>query len=353
MKYLYIDANQYRHLFSRSEGFSEEVFQLLIKLTNNAQIQLLLPQQTKEEVERNRFRKWPESLIKTLESKIKSIQEKSEKIAKEYGEYKAHAQLQKELAFRVAQLQKEQKLIKKNFLSKLSPQNVKLYELFAKAKFIPETVELRVSAEVRHRKGNPPYDNEDIGDCLIWESLLVFLPPRAHLIFIANDKTAWGDGAFDQWLLNEFKEKVHGNLSYSHELADIPGLTKAEQMKIRSHELESTKQSAVSDFVDSPSFTGAGERANRLSHYKDILTEEDFKVIVKACLDNHEIYESFFTEIPLTDLVRGENNYVDPRLESVDGDLWRKFSKKFNISFKRQSDDIPTMANIDSEDIPF
>lgn len=76
MKYIYIDTNQYRHLFSSTEGFSEDIFRLLNLLLGQGKAKLLLPQQTSDEIERNRLRGWPESELKGYASKIEDLKKK-------------------------------------------------------------------------------------------------------------------------------------------------------------------------------------------------------------------------------------------------------------------------------------
>lgn len=57
MKYLFIDSNQYRHIFSANEQFSDEILDLLLKLNEKNKLKFIVPQQVKDEVERNRDNK--------------------------------------------------------------------------------------------------------------------------------------------------------------------------------------------------------------------------------------------------------------------------------------------------------
>lgn len=354
MKYLFIDSNQYRHLFSRSEGFSDEVLQLLLNLIDRKHIKLVLPQQTKEEVERNRFRAWPENAVKTIENRIQKLKDLINKLQKDFSVYKNHDKLKAELEKEIKKLEKEKGDISKTFTENRSKANQKLKQLFNRAELVQEVREIQENARIRNQKGNPPYDNGGIGDCLIWESLLNFLPRKSQLIFVAHDNKAWGDAIFDKWLEKEFKDKIKGTITFSNKLADIPGLTAEEQEKIKTEELFNLKQNAVIDFVNSPSFDGAGERARRLLRYKHLLTTDDYKEILKAGITNHEIYQSFFTSGPLQVLVTGEDEYVQRELESIDENLWRQFREKYSINLKRQSDkQEPKVEETNINDIPF
>lgn len=352
MKYIFIDSNQYRHIFSKSEGFSDEVYQLIINLIDGRHTSLVLPQQTKEEVERNKFRAWPDNLVGDIESKIEKLQATTEEIIKSLGKYKSHEKLLQEINNEISQLVKEKETVRKAFVDNKSKANKKLKKLFEKAVFIPETEEIRASAIMRSHKGNPPYD-EKVGDSLIWESLLSFMPKRAELIFVANDKRAWGEAGFDKWLEREFKNKTRGKIFYSNRLSDIPNLTVEEQEKIRKEELENLKQNAIYDFINSPSFVSAGERAHRLLKYTELFTLEDYRQIINASISNHEIYQSFFTTTPLMMLTSGKDGYVKKEIEHIDADVWEQFSKTYSLDLKRQSDKSQQPKQEQEQKIPF
>lgn len=51
MKYIFIDSNTYRHIFSRSEGFSDSIYKLLIKLTENERVIIIAADSNKALIE--------------------------------------------------------------------------------------------------------------------------------------------------------------------------------------------------------------------------------------------------------------------------------------------------------------
>jgi len=353
MKYIFIDSNQYRHLFSLSEGFSDSVYELLIKLIDSGHIALLLPQQTREEVERNRYRHWPEGEIKKVKVKIDRLQKLLEKRKDDLGNYKAYNTLKKEIGTQVKKLEKEKKRVIATFTNNRSKPNQKLRGLFQKAAIINETNKIRELARTRHEKGNPPY-SDNIGDSLIWESLLneISNSKKANLIFVANDKPAWGRFDFDQILREEFKKVCKGKVFYINRLSDIPDLTSEEEEKIKAEEFENLKRNAINDFVNSRSFVGAGRNTNKLLSYKEALSTEDYLSIITASLENYEIYQSFFTATPLKELVSGENGYVVREIEGIDSETWIRFCKQYGISLKRQADQKEEVS-LEEEGIPF
>lgn len=362
MKYIFIDSNQYRHIYSSSEGFSQEIYDLLVRLIDREHVQLLLPQQTKDEVERNRYRAWPEAEEADAAGRIEKLGERIEKVKNEYGDYKGSVPLLKNLNTELTKLQKEKESISRKFISLRSRQNQKIKGLFDRAQIIPESSDLYSRAGIRLAKGNPPHTKDKkIGDSLIWESLLSYLREQRaqhpRTIFVSNDKTAWGRSSFDPWLEKEYRRLTTGQIIYSNRLSDIPDLTTVEQERIRREEEENLKKNAVADFVNSHSFINAGGTAQLLLRFKSLLTEDDYRKIVMGAVSNHEIYQSFFTGIPLKTLLEGENGYVVKHAENLSSDLWERFEKRFQTGLKRQSaeniSDPSELAGIGPEDIPF
>jgi len=242
-----------------------------------------------------------------------------------------------------------------------SKQNQKIKGLFDRAQIIQETNEICSRAQIRLGKSNPPCSNDKkLGDSLIWESILSHLKDyrsdRPCVIFVSNDKSAWGKSSFDPWLQREYKSITNGNVIYSNRLSDIPGLTTAEQERIRKEEEENLKNNAVSDFINSRSFVNAGETAQNLFRYKKLLTEDDYKKIIIGSLSNHEIYQSFFTSVPLKALLSNDNEYVVEQAESLSSELWNLFEKRYLTGLKRQSsentDEGPRLEGMNTNNIP-
>lgn len=341
MKYIFIDTNQYRHLFSKNEGFSDEIKNLLDKLINQDHIKLLLPQQVKEEVERNRFESWYYEEIKDNNSKIKKIEKNIKELEESTILTTTEVQkIKKRLNLELASLKKEATVIKKRFRELKSKANQKLKKLFGEAELIMETDQIVYNARLRLDKGNPPKDNK-LGDALIWESLLSFLcsaPIKSSLIFVARDGNAWGKEGFNPWLEKELKEKTKVSISFTKALADISGLTREEQEGLRKVEQTELKNNAVSSFINSGSFVTAGENCWALLNYKEILTEEDYIKIISASISNYEIYQSYFTGIPLNNLCSGDGGFVLTCLENIPKELWEKFVALNQIKAIRRCD---------------
>lgn len=227
-------------------------------------MKLLLPQQVKEEVERDRCRKWPEDEIETMKTKIKSLEsictKAEEDLAKnKLSSKKIRAQFEKE----IQQVKKDCDRVNKVFTNNSSKPNQKLKALFAKAQFIEENEKVFKNAQRRHQKGNPPCNDAKIGDALIWESLLCYLSESSQvgrkamvkLIFVANDPKAWGRDVFDPWLKKEFKERAGGVIIFSKKISDISDLTKEEREKIREKEIANIERNATVDIIGRSDFS--------------------------------------------------------------------------------------------------
>lgn len=342
MKYIFIDSNQYRHIFSKNEGFSDEIKNLLDKLIDQDRVKLLLPKQVKEEVERNRFENWYNEETKDNTNKIDKINAGLKTIEESLSAYPTELdRIRKRLKKDLVSIEKEASAIKNRYRELRSKANQKLKSLFGKAVFIEEAKEIIEKARFRLEKGNPPNDNK-LGDALIWESLLSYLssaPSKSSLVFVARDGNAWGRDGFNPWLVRELKAKTRVSISLTHALSDIDGLTQEEQERIRQVEITESKNNAISSFENSGSFISAGNNCESLLIYKDMLTEEDYKRIITASITNNQIYESFFTSIPLNRLCKGELGYAVRLVESLPKEIWDNFVKRNIINLLRQGDE--------------
>jgi hypothetical protein len=314
-----------------------------------------LPQQVKDEVDRNRFEEWYKEETEACRCRIKNLKIQIEKREKEMNTFpKELNSIKKKIQNEIIHEEKEFKQIKKRFRNLKSKASQKLKSLFDQAEIITETPEIVSAASLRFEKGNPPNDHK-LGDALIWESMIDYLARNAErgssLVFVARDGDAWGYDGFNPWLVRELKEKTKVSISLATKLSDIKDLTKDEQEGLRRIEQEELKNNALLSFVNSGSFISAGRNADRLVEYKDILTKEDYKKIIDASTSNSQIYQSFFTAADLNYLCKGNDNYVVSQLEDLDVTDWQNFVKLNAIKLKRQIDENETEINI--ADIPF
>ena len=139
MKYIFIDTNQYRHLFSKNEGFSDEIKILLDKLINQEHVKLLLPKQVRDEVERNRFENWYNDEIRGNNKDTEKIKSDIKTFEASLAIYPTQLQkIRKKLNKDLVISEKEAKNIKKRYRELKSKANQKLKKLFDEAEFIEE-----------------------------------------------------------------------------------------------------------------------------------------------------------------------------------------------------------------------
>lgn len=345
MKYIFIDTNQYRHIFSRNEGFSDDIKNLLDQLIDRESIQLLLPKQIQQEVERNRYENWYNEEIKNNAKEQDNIKKEEKKFDELLAGYPVElARIKKQLNKNLKNLKSEGGIITKRYRDLKSKANQKLKKIFEKAVFIDESDDIVYRARLRFEKGNPPSDDK-IGDALAWETLLSYLeiaPKKSRLIFVARDGSAWGKNGFNPWLEKELKDLNHISVSFTNALADISILTEEDQLRLREIERIESKNNAISNYTNSESFIGAGENVRQLLQYRDILTAEDYLKIISAGTSNNQIYNSCFTSTPLSILCHGENGYVVEAIENIPKEIWDVFIKFNQIQLLRQSDETGT-----------
>lgn len=358
MKYIFIDSNQYRHLFSSSEGFSKDIYNLLINLIEKKHADLILPQQTKDEVIRHIFGDWKDQNLNSIKSKIDTRKKylEYEKSLKGYVKWDA---LKKEIEKEICGFEKDLKTVEAKFSSKNSKSHQKLKNLFDRAKIVDDSEELFRKAEIRMKKGNPPYNQDKIGDSLIWESILFYIKgesaKKPGLFIIASDNKAWGnDTCFHRFLQDEYKNLFSdGSVEIATQLSKISLFTKQEQEKIEKDERENLKNNTIDDFMGSDSFIAAGKNANKLLLYKDILCLKDLEKIIESSNNNYQIYQSIFTSSALKLLFLGDNDYVIREAEKISASLWRQFVEKYKINLKRQIDEKTEQESTLEEHIPF
>jgi hypothetical protein len=310
-------------------------------------IKLLLPIQVKDEVERDRFSSWYENSLSEFKQKIVKKEEDIKSLNEKFSKYKSRSFLIKELQKDKKELETIVKQLKTRFKNKKSKANQILKEIFDNSEIVDESVNIIELANLRIKKRNPPRDGEGhFGDAIIWESLLDYFKKRDNkknsdeLIFVSNDKTAWGDDGLNLWLENEWKKKTQSKIRLAYSISSI-GELKSQTEKIKKEEERNLKDNLIKDFINSKSFVEAGDNAEKLVSIREQLTKEDFEKIIKGSLKNHEIYQSFFTNDPLKRLVSDSEYSVVNEVENIEDELWDSFKRRFHLNDLIRLKEIP------------
>ena len=108
--------------------------------------------------------------------------------------------------------------------------------------------------------------------------------------------------------------------------------------KIIEQEKQEQKKNAIQNFINSRSWMSAGSNFSELLKFKDNLTLDDYKNIIRASTINDQIYGSFF--VNLVELIEDKNSkgYTLPILEEIDDTAWKTFKERNLILTNRKKD---------------
>lgn len=361
-KYLFIDTNIYKYLFNENSTFSNEVVLIITKLLDTDNLILILPEQVKDEVERNYLEKWYVGEVDDREKKFEKYKQETEnKISGLHGFDDVIKILNSEIAKEEENKNSDLEKIKVRYRNVESESIKSFNALKEKAKIIPTSGDVLDNAEIRNKKNNPPYDKQKLTDAIIWESILNFVKTEEssgeeyELYFIADDKV-WGCLDFNPFLLNEllnFNPKT--KVIYRKSIQCLGDIFELDIQKIEKEENNIIKNNAVNNFCDSRSWMSAGINFNEILKYKNELDYFDFEKIIKASISNSQIYNSWYVNLNL--LLEDEENkgFVINIIEDMGDDVWSIFKQKNNITLTRRKDQIGDNLQNNSGvcDIPF
>lgn len=349
-KYLFIDTNIYKYLFNESSTFSDDVVDIIEKLLDNDELILLLPEQVKDEIERNHLEKWYIKEVNDREKKFENYKKGVEKKISDLIEFdKIINILNKEIKKEEKNRNSDLKKIKLRYRDKKSKAIDNFNKLKQKSTPIETTLDILDRSDIRNKKNNPPYDKDKLTDAIIWESLLYFIktkheeknkPEKTEIYFIADDKI-WGCQDFNPFLLNELlfiNPKI--KVIYRKGIQSLGDIFELDIKKVEKEENTIIKDNTINKFCESRSWENAGSNFRELLKYKNDLNFLDFEKIIKASISNSQIYNSWF--VNLNALLEDEKNngFVINIIESLKDDIWNIFKQKNNITLTRKKDQI-------------
>jgi hypothetical protein len=215
---LYIDANIFLDFYRLPTTDIEELKKLVV-LIDGKQINLLMPQQTLEEINRNRD--------KTVFTAMKSAKDESFSLKGNYPEflklYDEHGQI---LALLREVNSKHAMLMKKadeTISAKNLDADVLINNLLAAADKLETTPEIFNKAINRFRRGNPPGKNKNsVGDEINWETLKASVKYGEDIFLVSRDldyKSAVGKGEVNSFLKSEWEKDKNSKLNFFDTLA--------------------------------------------------------------------------------------------------------------------------------------
>jgi hypothetical protein len=214
---LFLDSNVYLSFYFLTNDSLEELNKLadLIKKKN---IELILPKQVIDEIERQRENKISES-ITFLKNKI--IKFEIPMIGKEYEEAKeltklsnTAQELKKTLLEKIKQDANENKL-KADILIK---------EIIGNTNIIKRSEEILEKVKIRTDIGNPPGKKGSLGDAIIWETILKENNFNEDLYFVSKDGdfcSSLERTRIKDFLLKEFENQTEAKIYFYNDLASF------------------------------------------------------------------------------------------------------------------------------------
>lgn len=245
-EYILLDTNMYYGFFV-DEDFEKTILPIFQKM-HLVEYRFLMPQQIIDEINRNRYTSWAkyknDSLIKILES-IKPHLEKEE-----IKDFSSSSKLIKQIDTKIRKLKKEDLKFYKSITSSKSE---KIIDALLKISIqIPDDSKIIEAVNLRKTKGNPPWDKnagEDKScDRYIWESVLSYFKEnnirRPKLFLFTRNYADWciktneSKNILNPFLINEFKSKFNGYLTWSDDLKDLPKISEKDKKSVEKIEAE-------------------------------------------------------------------------------------------------------------------
>lgn len=342
MKYIFIDTNIYKYLFNDNTTFSDDVVDILKKLIDQKQLKLLLPSQVIDEVERNHLENWYITECNDKDKKKNTYLDNIDKKIDGLNEYpKLKKVLEKEKEKYLKEHDKELRIICEKYRNCKKSKAIKNFiELKQRAEII-NSDDILDRANVRNQKNNPPYDKAKLTDAIIWESILNYFKRKSKksiLYFLADDG-CYGKKGFNPFLFNEIST-LKVKIEYRRSITSLKDLLGSDIDKIIEQEKQELKKNAIQKFINSRSWMSAGSNFSELLKFKDDLTLEDYRDIIRASTINDQIYRSFF--VNLNEIMEDKNSkgYTLPILEEVEDIAWKAFKERNLILINRRKDNI-------------
>ena len=218
--HLYIDANIFLDFFHLTSTDIEEL-RKLIALIEEGKITLYLPEQTCEEISRNREAKISDALEK-FKKDTDAFRVNFPAFTKSYGEFEEIRALLKDANKKHSSLYKKALEVVES--GELDADKL-ISDLIKVAEFSTTTPQIFDRAIKRFRKGNPPgKDKNTVGDELNWETLKEVVPEGNDLYLVSKDrdyKSALGKGQVSSFLASEWRTDKNGEIHFYESLTDF------------------------------------------------------------------------------------------------------------------------------------
>ena len=315
---LYLDSNIWLNLYHFSNDNLEEFEKL-----KYAEVNIYLPKQTKDEVNRNRNNKINDAIKKFDVKKFKSPQIPN--IFKEYkDEYKAFNDKIEKIERIITDWHNKVDNDIKN--RELAADQV-IDELFESAIFI-ESDNYYEEAVKRMNIGNPPGKNNSYGDALNWLSLLYETEENKEFIFITEDMDYYNDfknNVPNDFLLDEWRREKNSKITFYTNLKEffskyLPNIRLDDEID---------KEKLIESLSDSSNFTTTHLIIAELSEYDYFNKEQKLELLKIAYINNqvnwilndHDVEDFYINLYP--DILKSPLKLED--FSKIEGAEWVSF----------------------------
>lgn len=325
---LYIDTNIFLTFYHLTNDDLDELKKLAI-LIEDEQINLLLPEQTRNEFLRNRDKSINDAITTLKEQKLTS---RYPQISKSYEEYtlllEAYKSFEKHKNKIITKIESDAKDFKLNA-------DLLTSRIFHSSKKIENSTELIDKAKRRFDLGNPPGKGKSYGDALNWEALLYYVNKDEDLCLVSDDldyASLLDKKELNFFLKNEWdkekKSKIHFYKTLSEFFRDkFPHIALSDELE---------KELLIKSLADAGSFISAKSRLAKLANYPKF-TNKQLNDIIEIAVTNNQLYwiaSDFGVSSVLQKLVSGNEDKINQKLLD-------EFNSLYNIENKAEEDDLP------------
>lgn len=213
---LFIDAQIWLSLYSFSSNDLKQ-FGKIKECIANGEVNIILTEQIKDEVFRNRENKLHEVIDKTKNINF-NIPVLYQGYSKEFSTFKKRL---KDLQETNTDIQTK---IEEDIIAQKLPQDILIKDLFELSTLLKTSQEILDNAILRFRiLGNPPGKDNKCGDAINWETLLTKYD-SGDLFFISDDKdykSVLDKNRLNQYLENEWTTKKHSKIYFYENLNEF------------------------------------------------------------------------------------------------------------------------------------
>lgn len=316
-RYLYIDTNVYLTFYHFSNEDLQEL-KKLIALIKSGNIVLYLPEQTKNEFDRNREVKIHDSFERFRNSKLNN---EFPIMCRSYPEFEAMQKAIKQFDLNKSKLFNK---LQHDAESETLAADEVLNQLFSEAKELPNKDDIIELAIRRFNIGNPPGKDKSYGDAINWECLLRNAETYEDLYFISDDKDFYSklnSKNFNSYLLKEWESEKKSDIYHFRRLSDF---FKAYYPNIELSS-ETEKDIAINNLFEANTFDSAIAAVRNLRKYENFSVKQ-LDDITEAFSSNNQIYwikNNYQINRARLEIIE-ENEF------NIDTSLLAKFRKIFN-----------------------